>query len=144
MLISVVTAVYNRADTVGEAVESLRSQTWTDYEHVIQDGGSTDGTLDVLGRLSDERTRLVSGRDSGIYDALNRGLARTTGEVVGLLHSDDLYAAPDILAHVAAAFADPAVDAVYGDLVYVARNDPSRVIRTWRSRPFAPALLRRG
>ena len=90
MLISVVTAVYNRADTVGEAVESLRSQTWTDYEHVIQDGGSTDGTLDVLGRLADERTRLVSGRDSGIYDALNRGLARTTGEVVGLLHSDDL------------------------------------------------------
>lgn len=144
MLMSVVTAVYNRADTVGEAVESLRSQTWTDYEHVIQDGGSTDGTLDVLGRLADERTRLVSGRDSGIYDALNRGLARTTGEVVGLLHSDDLYAAPDILARVAAAFADPAVDAVYGDLVYVARNDPSRVIRTWRSRPFTPALLRRG
>ncbi|TNC52301.1 glycosyltransferase [Rubellimicrobium rubrum] len=144
MLISIITAIYNRADTVGDAAQSLRAQTWTDYEHVIQDGGSTDGTLQVLDGLADERTRLQTGRDSGIYDALNRALARTTGEVVGLLHSDDLLAAPDILASVAQAFEDPSVDAVYGDLLYVSRSDPSKVIRTWASQPFHPALLRRG
>ncbi|WP_210530259.1 glycosyltransferase family 2 protein [Rubellimicrobium arenae] len=144
MLISVVTAVFNRADTVGDAVESLRSQTWTDWEHVIQDGASRDGTLEVLEGLSDHRTRLESGKDGGIYDALNRAFVRTSGEVVGLLHSDDLFAAPDILESVAAAFADPEVDAVYGDLLYVARDNPDRVIRTWTSQPFRPALLRRG
>lgn len=144
MLLSIVTAVYNRADTVADAVQSLRSQDWSDWEHVVQDGGSTDGTLDVLAGHADHRTRLVTGRDSGLYDAINRGLARTTGEVVGLLHSDDLYAAPDILSSVAAAFEDPGVDAVYGDLLYVSRTDTSRVIRTWRSQGFRPALLRRG
>ena len=144
MLISIVTAVWNRADTVADAVASLRSQTWTDWEHVIQDGGSTDGTLEVLAGLGDHRSRLETGRDAGLYDAINRGFARATGEVIGLLHSDDLYAAPDILALVAQAFEDPGVDAVYGDLLYVARNDPSRVIRTWRSGPFRPGMLRRG
>lgn len=144
MLISIVTAVWNRADTVAEAVASLRSQGWADWEHVIQDGGSTDGTLEALAGLSDHRTRLVTGRDGGLYDAINRGFARATGEVIGLLHSDDLYAAPDILGLVAEAFADPAVDAVYGDLLYVARADAARVIRTWRSGPFRPAMLRRG
>src|SRR3712207_566815 len=110
MLFSIVTAVWNRADTVADAVQSLRSQDWTDWEHVVQDGGSTDGTLEVLAEHSDHRTRLVSGRDAGLYDAINRGLARTTGEVVGLLHSDDLYAAPDILSSVANAFEDSEVD----------------------------------
>jgi len=144
MLLSIVTAVWNRADTVADAVHSLRSQDWSDWEHVVQDGGSTDGTLEVLAEHADHRTRLESGRDGGLYDAINRGLARSTGEVVGLLHSDDLYAAPDILSSVAAAFEDPEVDAVYGDLLYVARADTSKVIRTWHSRPFRPALLRRG
>lgn len=144
MLISVVTAVWNRADTVGDAVESLRAQTWADWEHVVQDGASTDGSLEVLKRLADPRTRLESGRDGGIYPALNRAFARATGEVVGLLHSDDMFAAPDVLETVAGAFADPEVDAVYGDLLYVRRDDPSRVVRTWTSRPFHPGLLRRG
>lgn len=144
MLLSIVTAVRDRADTVAEAVGSLRGQSWTDYEHVVQDGDSTDGTLEILRRLDDGRMRLESGPDGGIYDALNRGLARTRGEVVGLLHSDDLFAAPDILSDVAGAFADPRVDAAYGDLLYVARDDPSRVIRTWRSRPFDPSLLGQG
>ncbi|MBP1804845.1 glycosyltransferase family 2 protein [Rubellimicrobium aerolatum] len=144
MLISVVTAVLDRAGTVGDAVESLRAQTWEDWEHVVQDGGSRDGTLGVIGRLADPRTRLESRRDGGIYPALNRAFARATGEVVGLLHSDDLFAAPDVLETVAAAFADPAVDAVYGDLLYVVRDDPSRVVRTWTSRPFHRRLLRRG
>ncbi len=142
--LSIVTAVYNRAGTVADALQSLQDQTWADWEHVVQDGGSTDGTLDILRATDDARMRLETGRDGGIYDALNRALARCTGDVVGLLHSDDLLAAPDILESVATAFADPAVDAVYGDLLYVSRDDPTRVVRTWRSEAFRPDLLRRG
>jgi glycosyltransferase len=144
MLISIVSAVFNRAEFIGDAVESLLSQTWSQWEHVVQDGGSTDGTLEVLQGISDERTQLVSGRDSGIDDALNRGFLRARGDVIGLLHSDDLFAAPDVLEAVAEAFQDPDVDAVYGDLLYVAKSDHSRVIRTWTSEPFRPALLKRG
>jgi glycosyltransferase involved in cell wall biosynthesis len=91
---------------------------------------------------------LVSEPDSGIYYALNKGLALATGEVVGFLHADDVYANETVLARIAAAFASPgeggAVDAVYGDLDYVSRTDPARVVRHWRSRAFQPDLLRRG
>jgi glycosyltransferase len=144
MMLSIVTAVLNRAGTVGDAVQSLRDQSHADYEHLVQDGGSTDGTLEAIRARADDRTRIVSERDAGLYDALNRGLARASGEVVGLLHSDDVYAGPDVLRGVAQSFADPRVDAVYGDLLYVSRADPSKVVRTWRSGPFRPDLLRRG
>ena len=144
MLISLVTAVRNRADTVGDAVRSLQSQSFGHWEHVVQDGASTDGTLEVVARLADARTRIESAPDGGAYEAMNRGLARARGDVLGLLHSDDLLADAEVLADVSRAFADPGVSAVYGDLLYVARDDPSRVRRTWRSRPFEPRLLRRG
>jgi glycosyltransferase len=87
---------------------------------------------------------LVSEPDAGIYDALNKGIARATGEVVGFLHADDVYADGEVLARVAAAFADPAVDAVYGDLLYVRKADTGRVVRHWRAGAYDPARLRRG
>ena len=124
MLISIVTAVWNRADTIGQALASVQSQTHREIEHIVQDGASTDGTLAAIAARPDPRIHLVSKTDTGLYDALNRGLARTTGEIVGLVHSDDYLAAPDILARVAEAFADPAVDAVYGDLDYIAADAP--------------------
>lgn len=144
MLISIVTAVYNRVDTVGAAIDSLRAQSHAPMEHLVQDGGSTDGTLDLLAARAHPAMHVVSAPDGGIYEALNRGIERAQGEVVGLLHSDDVFATPDLLHHVAQAFADPAVDAVYGDLDYVAQDDLGRVIRAWRSEPFRPQLLRRG
>jgi len=143
VLISIVTAVWNRAATVGEALASVGGQTYRPLEHVVQDGGSTDGTLEIVGAGGDH-VRLVSEPDRGLYDAINRGIARARGEVIGLVHSDDTLAAPDILERVAEAFADPRVDAVYGDLDYVSATDPTRVIRRWRSEPFRPELLARG
>jgi glycosyltransferase len=113
-------------------------------EHVIIDGGSTDGTLAVIRSCADPRAVIVSERDEGIYDALNKGLARARGEVVGVLHSDDVFAGPDVLACVALAFADPRIDAVYGDLDYVRRDDPHRIVRKWRSGPFTPENLHLG
>ena len=144
MKISVITAVYNRVATIGDALDSVRAQTWPDVQHVVIDGASTDGTLEILQARRSEIAVLVSEPDKGIYDALNKGIARATGDVIGLMHSDDLYADERVLADVASAFSDPTVDAVYGDLDYVAQGDTSKVIRRWRSGEYAPALLSRG
>jgi glycosyltransferase len=139
--ITIITVVFNRVDSIAQAVASLQAQTHPDIEHVVIDGASTDGTLDILRACLDEGAVLVSEPDKGIYDALNKGLARATGEVIGLMHSDDLFADPNVLADVAKAIADPAVDAVYGNLEYVAKSDTSRVIRYWRSGEFDPKKL---
>jgi len=144
MKISVVTAVYNRRDTIGDAMKSVYAQTYQDLEHIIQDGGSTDGTLDAIEASSVPQTLLVSEPDHGIYDAINRGIARARGDVIGLMHSDDVFAAPDVLSKVAACFQDDTVDGVYGDLTYVAAHDPGRVIRYWKSGEYTPAKLARG
>lgn len=144
MKISLVTAVYNREATLAAALSSARSQSHGDIEHLIQDGGSTDGSLKVIARFLHSKMRVVSQRDSGIYDALNRGIARATGDVVGFLHSDDALAHDGVLARVAEALADPAIDGVYGDLDYVAADDTSRVIRRWRSGAYDPARLKWG
>lgn len=144
MKISLVTAVYNRRKTLAASLASAAGQTHGDIEHLIQDGASTDGTLDVIASLQHSRMRVVSQRDGGIYDALNRGIARATGEAVGFLHSDDLFAHDRVLARVAETLADPEVDGVYGDLDYVAAEDTTRVIRRWRSGAYDPARLRWG
>lgn len=107
------------------------------------DGASTDGTLQVLQRYRDRIAVLVSERDSGIYDALNKGLAQATGDVIGFLHADDLLADSGVLTRIAAAFAAGA-DGVYGDLLYVNKQDPSQIVRYWRSRIFTPDLPAKG
>lgn len=144
MKISVVTAVYNRAATIGQAIESVQAQSHADVEHVIQDGGSTDGTLDEIARRTTDATRLISERDHGLYDAINRGISRAEGEVIGLMHSDDTFAHADVLARVARALEDPGVDGVYGDLDYVSASDDTRVVRHWASGPYRRELLKRG
>lgn len=142
--VSVVTAVYNRRETIAQALDSVLSQTYPAVESVVVDGASTDGTLDIL---EDYRSRLgvfVSEPDGGIYDALNKGIRLSTGDVVGFLHADDLFADDGVLATIAQRFQDPAVDAVYGDLVYVDAADVSKVVRLWTAGVFDPTRLRQG
>ncbi|MER3352903.1 MAG: glycosyltransferase, partial [Hoeflea sp. D1-CHI-28] len=107
MKISVVTAVFNRRDTIAQAIESVNAQDHFDVEHIIQDGGSTDGTLDVVRQHATDTTGVVSEPDTGIYDAINRGILRANGDVVGVMHSDDYFASDDVLSKVASAFKDP-------------------------------------
>lgn len=142
MTISVITATYNCATTIEDCLRSVASQSYTDREHVIIDGASTDGTTDIV-RLNGE-ARFVSEPDRGIYDALNKGIAAASGDIIGFLHADDLYADDKVLEAVASAFEDPAVEAVYGDLVYVQKADTKRVVRYWRSSPFQPTRLAQG
>lgn len=141
---SILTVVRNRAETVGHALGSLYAQTFADFEHVIQDGGSTDGTAALLEAATDPRKRLISEPDGGIYDALNRAVARATGEIIGLLHSDDFFAHDHVLAQVSRRFEETGADAVYGDLDYVSASDPQRVVRHWRAGEYHPGLLARG
>ena len=129
MKISVITATFNSISTIAHSLDSVREQTYPHVEHVLIVGASTDGTLALLQSRREQFAVLVSERDRGIYDALNKGLDRATGDVVGFLHSDDWYPSPDVLSAVAAPFADPTVDAVYGDLEYVSKNNISQVIR---------------
>ncbi|MBK5930059.1 glycosyltransferase family 2 protein [Halochromatium salexigens] len=144
MKISVVTTLHNAVDTIGDCMDSMASQSYADREHLVMDGGSADGTLEILQRRRDQLAVLVSERDGGTYDGLNKGIAHATGDVLGILHGDDVYADGEVLAQVARAFADPAVDAVYGDLVYVAAEDTTRVIRYWRAGEYRPQRLRWG
>lgn len=146
MRFSILTVVRNRVTTIGHALDSLANQTHRDLEHIIQDGGSTDGTAELLRQraAADPRIKLVSAPDGGIYDALNRALARASSEVVGLLHSDDCFAHPHVLKRVAERFQATGAHAVYGDLDYVADSDTRRVVRHWRAGHFTPAKLRRG
>ena len=144
MKISIITVTWNCRDTVADCLASVAAQTHAACEHVVIDGASTDGTRELLEAHRAQLAVLVSESDRGIYDALNKGLARATGDVVGLLHADDVFTDAQVLARVAAAFENPAVEAVYGDLVYVARDAPERVIRYWRAGEFEPRSLRRG
>lgn len=144
LTISVITATFNRVDTIAQALASVSGQTWKQVEHIVIDGASTDGTLKVIEAQRGRLAVLVSERDHGIYDALNKGLALASGDIVGLMHSDDFYADERVLERVAMAFADPAVDGVYGDLDYVAKIDPARIIRRWRSGIYQYSRLARG
>lgn len=142
--ISIITAVYERAATIGQAIDSVARQTYQDIEHLIIDGASSDGTMDVVRGQQNDRMTVLSEPDEGIYDALNKGIARSTGDIVGLVHSDDFLAHDAVLAKVAAAFGDRQVDAVYGDLDYVSASDTGRIVRRWRSGPFERRKLGRG
>jgi glycosyltransferase involved in cell wall biosynthesis len=144
-MISIITASYNNASTIQQSIDSLSSQTFKDIEYIIIDGSSTDGTQQILHSNSSQITKFISESDSGIYDALNKGLALATGDIIGFLHADDSYASPHILEKVAAAFTEnPSIWAVYGDLQFVSQNDTTKVIRSWKSRSFNPSLISKG
>lgn len=143
--ISVVTVCYNSADTLEATLQSVAAQSHDAVEHVVVDGGSTDGTVEILARWKDRLAVVVSEPDRGLYDAMNKGIGLATGDVIATLNADDLYADADVLRDVAAVFdADPGVQATYGDLLYVRRDDVNAVVRVWRSGRPGPRGIARG
>ena len=144
MKFSIITAAWNSEATVGEAIASVAAQTYPNVEHLVIEGKSDDESLTAIERAAHDRMRVISEPDKGIYDALNKGIRNATGDVIGFLHSDDFLAHDGVLARIAAAFEDPAVEAVFSDLVYVSQADTSRVIRHWSTGPFHPQRLKYG
>lgn len=143
-MISIITAVFNRAETISDAIDCIQLQSHSSLEHVIIDGGSKDGTIEIIKRKINKNTIFVSEPDGGIYDAINKGIRLSSGEILGLLHSDDCFIDEHVIEEVVSAFNDPEVDAVYGDLEYVSSNNPSKVIRYWRAGTFSRVKLRMG
>lgn len=144
MKISVITAVHNRDDTIGDAIESVLAQQDVELEYIVIDGDSTDATASVVASYGDRITRSIREPDRGIYDALNKGIAAATGDVIGFLHADDWLAGDDVLARVAREMADDTVDGVYGDLQYVDGDASGRVRRKWISGDYQVTRFRRG
>jgi glycosyltransferase involved in cell wall biosynthesis len=144
MKLSLVTASFNSASTIEDTFKSVEAQDLPDLEYILIDGGSTDGTPTIAERYATLISKMVSEPDDGIYDAMNKGIRMASGEVVGLINSDDMLAAPDVLRKVASAFKSEGVDLVYGDLVYVDADDASKVKRVWTSGNFSRGRLSRG
>ncbi len=144
MKVSVVTVCYNSAATIADTLRSVSTQRYPDIEHIVVDGASTDDTLRIVERHGERVARLVSERDSGIFDAMNKGIRLATGDLIGFLQSDDMFAGDSVVADIAAAAAADESDLVYGDLDYVDRTDTTRIIRRWRSGRFSHRRLRFG
>jgi len=144
MKISIITAVYNRASTLFFSIDSVQSQCYTNIEHVFVDGASSDGSVELIQQRKRANDLFVSERDTGIYDALNKGLKMATGDVIGLVHSDDYLADTLVLRDVAQALSQPGVHGVYGDLQYVAKDDTRKVIRHWKSGEYHHSKLKLG
>lgn len=139
MRISIITATYNSGATICDTIESVLSQTYRDFEHIIVDGKSSDDTVSICRKYSEMyggRMKIVSEPDRGIYDAMNKGIAMATGDVVGILNSDDFFSSSDILSKVAEEFKDDSVDAVYGDIHFVEPTDLGKCVRYYSSRFF--------
>ena len=143
MTISIITATYNSASTLRDTIGSVLSQRGVASEHIVVDGGSTDGTLGIV-RENTHIGKWVSEPDEGIYDAMNKGIALAEGDIVGILNSDDTYPYDGILSKVVRTFEETGADAVYGDLVYTHPSAPARVVRTWKSGRYSPGLFKWG
>jgi len=141
--ISIITAVYNARETIGDTLDSILGQTWPNIELIIINGASDDGTTELLEARKEHFDVYINEPDSGIYDALNKGISRASGDVVGFLHADDIFGSKQSLAHIAAVFGNPSIDAIYGDLLYVSRNK-DRIIRCWRAGEYSLNRLKKG
>jgi glycosyltransferase involved in cell wall biosynthesis len=140
---TIITPVRNGADTIRDCIQSIQGQTHS-AQHIIVDGYSTDATMDIITSEYDDCTETLSESDDGIYDAMNKGLQMARGDVIGILNSDDYYASADVLASVARVFTDPNVESCYGDLVYVDRKDPRKIVRYWQSGGYTSKLFYNG
>lgn len=134
--ISIITASFRSEATIKDTLESVNVQTYPHIDHIIIDGASNDGTLDVVKAHGKRVVHVTSEPDKGIFDAYNKGLAVADGEIIGILNSDDFYASPQVIESVMRIFADVGVDAVYADLVYVDKNNTNKVVRHWKSKIY--------
>lgn len=146
-MISIITATFNSAKTLKDTIQSVLRQTNKDFEYLIIDGGSTDDTIDIVKSYESEfsgRLKWVSEKDQGIYDAMNKGIKMASGDVVGILNSDDYFTSDDILQTVDNAFKSHEIDAIYGDIHFIRDGNPQKCVRYYSSRMFRPFWLRFG
>jgi glycosyltransferase involved in cell wall biosynthesis len=144
MKVSIVTVCFNSAETIRDTILSVARQVYSDIEYIVIDGGSTDGTIEIVASFGNRVNKFVSEPDTGIYNAMNKGLKLATGDVVGILNSDDFFTDERVIQKVANEFSNSTTDAVYGDVQFVKQGNISKVIRYYSSRKFRPARFKFG
>ena len=148
MKISIITVVHNNKDTIQDAMISVLSQDHDDIEYIIVDGASTDGTVEVIKkavkRYPERNIKFISEKDDGIYDAMNKGIALATGDIIGILNSDDFYVNRDVISTVVNEFITKKVDSIFADLVYVRADDLDKIVRYYSSANFHPGKMAYG
>lgn len=144
MKVSIITATYNSASTIRDTLESVNAQTYPNIEHIIVDGNSKDNTLELVKQYGKRVTKIISEPDKGIYDAMNKGIKPATGDVIGILNSDDFFTSNDVISAIVFAFENNDIDAVYGDVHYVNPENLNKCIRYYSSAVFKPSLFKFG
>lgn len=144
MKVSITTPTCNSEATIEDTVVSIISQTYSDLEHIIKDCGSTDRTVAILKSYPQRITKIIASPDEGIYDAINQGIEVAEGDIIGNLNSDDIYADNTVIEEVVACFEKYQVDCCWGDLVYVAKDNPQKTVRYWRSSDYRKDLFETG
>ena len=140
MKISLITATFNSSLTVTDTLQSVAKQTHPDIEHIIIDGNSSDETLDIIKKFPHVQ-KVVSEKDKGIYDAMNKGITLASGDIIGIINSDDYYANERVIEKIAAAFNDQSIDMVYGDMQYIDKNNSSKIIRNWKAGEYSASAF---
>lgn len=144
MKVSIITTTYNSASTIEHTIQSVLNQSYTNIEYIIIDGVSTDGTLDILNRYKERLNKIISEKDTGIYDALNKGIDLATGDVIGILHSDDFYTGSDVIENVVNTFDQNKCDGLYANLYYVDKDDTNKIKRKWHSGNYSDGAFLNG
>ena len=144
MKISIITITYNSAATIEQTIKSVLNQTYGNIEYIIVDGLSKDNTLDIINKYQDRIAEIISEKDNGLYDALNKGIDLATGDIIGIIHSDDFYTSDKVIEKVVATFVNNNADAVYANLYYVDKDDVSKIKRKWHSGKYSEGAFLNG
>jgi glycosyltransferase involved in cell wall biosynthesis len=142
--VTIITVAYNSEKTIEDTLKSVTNQTYKNIEYIIVDGKSNDDTLKICDKYSAKITKIISEKDKGIYDAMNKGIECATGDIIGILNSDDFYANNQVIDQIVNVFNQYKVDAVYADLVYVDSDDTTKTTRTWISKPYQKNAFLKG
>ncbi len=144
MKVSIITVCFNSEKTIEDTIRSVLEQDHLDIEYIIIDAVSTDETLKIVNKYKDQIAIIVSEKDKGLYDGINKGIKLASGDIIGLLHSDDIYYNSSVISKVVSLFKQQQTDSVYADLLYVDKLDVNKVIRYWKSKPYKKGLFYKG
>ncbi len=144
MKVSIITITYNSESTLIDTIDSVLNQTYTDIEYIIIDGKSTDSTVSIIHSYKDKISKFISEKDNGLYDALNKGIAMATGDIIGVLHSDDFYTNHQVIEKIVRTFKLNQADAVYADLFYVDKTNVDKILRKWKSGNYKHGMFVNG
>ncbi|MCA0430589.1 MAG: glycosyltransferase [Bacteroidetes bacterium] len=142
--VSIITITFNAEKTIESTIKSVLSQNYKNIEYIIIDGKSTDNTLNIINNYANQISKIISEKDKGLYDAINKGIEVSTGDIIALIHADDFYINENIISNYIEKFNETNADAVYANLYYVSATDESKIIRKWQSGFYKPDLFKWG